>query len=117
MRDDHQSFIGPMHAYRVEEQVLADRGPTSAAGRTPGVKLVLVSLVGEAGAAAVVPWGFADGVRVVDNRVQEAITPDAPAVERIVEITGPTLAAVLETAGPVPAGTRWYLASEHVQRP
>jgi hypothetical protein len=117
MRDDHFSFIGTMHGYQVDERVVADRGPASAAGRTPGVKLVLVFDAGAAGADGPSPdAAVPDGVRVVDSRVLEVITPDSPSVGRILEVTGPTVDDVVGAAGAVPAGTHWYLASEHVQR-
>ena len=82
------------------------------------MKLVLVFDAGAAGADGPSPsTDVGDGVRVVDSRVQEVITPDSPPVGRILEVTGPTVDAVLAAAGPVPPGTHWYLASEHVQRP
>jgi hypothetical protein len=115
MRADHESFIGPMHGYRVEEHV-ASSGPASVAGRTPGVKLVLVAPAAVGGTPA--GDGTApDGTRVIHSRVIEAITPDSPPLAWFTEVTAATGEAAVEAVGALPDGVCWYLATEHVQRP
>jgi hypothetical protein len=136
MAADHHSFIGPMHGYRVTEELIDDRGPASTAGRTPGVKLVVITWLSDADAPPIAkpldlraptPLGQSPvPYRYVSNLVIEPVTPDAPHVGRIVEITVPT-PRHLSTVVAVDAvrslqessnfTSSWYLVSEHVQRP
>jgi hypothetical protein len=76
MMADHDSFIGPYDAYAVEERAVHGDVPLGAAGaRTSGAKLIV--RYGDGDTVPAVP----DGVRaVVDHRIVQSLTPDAPAL-------------------------------------
>ncbi|HEX6311823.1 MAG TPA: EthD family reductase [Acidimicrobiia bacterium] len=102
---DHASFLGEMHAYRVDERVVKDYDRTWPDGeRSPGVKFV--SLMRRA--AGLSPDEFDAYWRdrhtpialehhggmwkYVQNVVREALTPGAPPLDGVVEMHFPTQA-------------------------
>ncbi|TML12111.1 MAG: hypothetical protein E6G39_12325 [Actinobacteria bacterium] len=136
MAADHHSFIGTMHGYRVSEELTDHRIPAPAAGRTPGVKLVVITWQSDTGAspkaepldlrAPATSGQLPIPHRYVSNRVIEPITPEAPHVGHIIEITVPTprdlstvlaVDAVSSLQGSPSLTSSWHLMSEYVQRP
>jgi uncharacterized protein (TIGR02118 family) len=100
---DHNSFIGPMHVYRVEERVVKARSTDQPVGaRTPGVKYM--SLMDRADGMShdefVAYWRDRHAPLAVEhhvgmtgyvqNVVVEALSPDAPAIDGFVEMYFPT---------------------------
>jgi hypothetical protein len=71
---DHDSFIGPYHAYVVEEEVVRGALPDAPVGQVaPGAKVFV-----RYGDAGDVPAPPADATSVVDQCVVQAVTPGAP---------------------------------------
>jgi hypothetical protein len=134
MARDHHGFIGVMHGYRVERD-----GPVAdppGAGVEPAAKLVVATWLrpgADPGAAPPDPPdpvdpGGAGAVahRVVARRVVEAITPDAPRLVGVRELTCATPGDLEALAGPA-ARAGWdepvpgvvvtrHVLREHVQR-
>jgi uncharacterized protein (TIGR02118 family) len=92
---DHATFIGPMHAYEVEERVVTD-GPST------DVKYV---------ALAPAPV-TTEATRHVENRVVRTLTPDAPPVDVFTLLHFPDRDAALAYAGT----TSGFFVTEHVQK-
>jgi hypothetical protein len=130
MRDDHNSFIGTMHGYRVEREVDDDRLVGMAADAAVRLLVATWSTTGAepraADPAGVLVWDRTAVARsrFVVRRVAEPITPDAPRLVRVEELTVPSLAALatcvdLGAAPPAPGRgvvvTR-HVLGEHVQR-
>ena len=92
---DHDSFIGPYDAYAVEERVIVGGAPEGPLGtRAAGVKVV--SLYRD---EAEVPPPSMGATRVVDQRVLQGITPDAPPLA-LIRSTWATDAAALGVLTP-----------------
>ncbi|HZR15435.1 MAG TPA: EthD domain-containing protein [Acidimicrobiia bacterium] len=92
---DHQSFIGPMHAYAVEERVVED-------GTATGVKYVCLRPARDATSAT----------RHVEDRVVRTFTPDAPPVEGFTFLRF----ADRDAANAFAATNPGFLVTEHVQK-
>jgi uncharacterized protein (TIGR02118 family) len=141
---DHATFLGAMHAYRVDERVVKDYDRTWAEGaRSPGVKYM--SLMQRAPGLSrdemdahwrdrhtpIAVEHHGGMWKYVQNVVREPLTPDAPDVDGLVEMHFPTLddfrerfftppesmELVLEDAFRfIDPSTAGYPLSEYVQR-
>jgi EthD domain len=87
---DHDSFIGPYDAYVVEERVVRGAAPDGRLGApTPGAKVVSLHRDPDA-----VPEPPAGATCVVDQVVQEGVTPGAPPLALIRAVWAPDVAAI-----------------------
>lgn len=92
---DHATFIGPMHAYVVDERVVTDGAPA-------GAKYVTLGRAPDTPAAT----------RRVENPVVRTLTPDAPPVGTFTLLHFADRGAALAGAATAPG----YLVTEHVQK-
>lgn len=92
---DHATFIGPMHAYVVEERIVTG-------GASTEVKYVVPDRAREP----------ANVTRHVENRVVRTLTPDAPTVDVFTLLHFADRDAALAYAATAPG----FLVTEHVQK-